>query len=402
MTRAKVCATGITSIVLFLTCIFSSPTWAREPDRPCAKLSDSPRVHPRPDAHQEHFLHQLRSLATGKGVSVAVVDTGVSQHEQLQNLHGLKDLVSPDAEQPLKDCDAHGTIVAGLIAGHEIGLAPDATIYSIRQTSAHYDKPAPHGDEEVKARVRASGSLASLTEAISTAVDAQVDVINISVVSCVPPTIASKVDTRALERALNRAEAANIPVVAAAGNQGSHCQPGWVVFPAHSPTVIATSALASPHAIADYSIPHPRPPLAADGLVPVALSTHKSRWADGTLNEQGKRVDFEGTSFAAPRITGLIALLKERNPALTAPEIRELLYSSAQPITGYIDPLHLLQSATPDTTPAKHQLHISPVNEAEEDFTIQRAQIALSILAGCGVISLATSEMATRRRKARR
>ena len=97
----------------------------------------------------------LRKFATGAGVRVAVIDTGVAPHPEITHLRAGRDFVAADA---LHDCDNHGTAVAGIIAGRTLGIAPDAEIISVRQTSAHY--------RDVDA-----GNLQTLTDAIHNALD---------------------------------------------------------------------------------------------------------------------------------------------------------------------------------------------------------------------------------------
>src|SRR5262249_5867278 len=83
---------------------------------------------------------ELSRFATGKGQTVAVIDTGVSPHDYLGGrLRGGGDYVI-SKDNGLRDCDGHGTEVAGIIAakprGGDIGfrgIAPDAKILSIRQ-----------------------------------------------------------------------------------------------------------------------------------------------------------------------------------------------------------------------------------------------------------------------------
>ncbi|WIX79976.1 S8 family serine peptidase [Amycolatopsis carbonis] len=85
----------------------------------------------------------------GGGITVAVVDTGVTPHPWFQGRveSGGDYVAKPDNGQPdgLQDCDGHGTEVAGIIAGNPqdpkvgfIGVAPDATIRSYRQLSSNY------------------------------------------------------------------------------------------------------------------------------------------------------------------------------------------------------------------------------------------------------------------------
>ena len=95
---------------------------AREPDRECAAAHSSP-LSPQPSEEQLDYRARLHSFATGEGVKVAVIDTGVARHDQLRHLSSGADLVAPESPEPHRDCDLHGTVVAGVIAGHDIGIA---------------------------------------------------------------------------------------------------------------------------------------------------------------------------------------------------------------------------------------------------------------------------------------
>ncbi|WP_425296665.1 S8 family serine peptidase [Nocardia abscessus] len=75
---------------------------------------------------------------------MAVIDTGVARHPRLPGLIAGGDYVS--SGDGTEDCDAHGTLIAGLIAATEVdgqgfsGVAPEAQILTIRQTSRLYQK----------------------------------------------------------------------------------------------------------------------------------------------------------------------------------------------------------------------------------------------------------------------
>jgi len=249
-------STSLTSLA-FLLPVLNCPHQAFAQDIACAvgapagETDDAGNTESNSSDDARTALHRL---ATGMGVKVAVIDTGVAGHPQIRQLSGGADFVTPETPEPFKDCDAHGTVVAGIIAGSGAGIAPDAEILSIRQSSAHYRSPAPRGKD---APPPAAGDLETLTRAIHNALDEKAKVINISVVSCVEPALAPRVDTRGLKEALGRAEHGGAVVVAAAGNLSNECPAGSTVFPAHFPTVLAVGARADSHTIADYSLPVP-------------------------------------------------------------------------------------------------------------------------------------------------
>lgn len=300
---------------------------------------------------------QLRRFATGAGVRVAVIDTGVAASPELDQLVAGGDFVTPDAPDALFDCDAHGTVVAGIIAGTTAGIAPDAEVISIRQTSAHYrEQESSPG----------AGSVRTLVDALNNALDLQADVINISVVSCLDPRVAPRVDTTGLDAALARAEAEGAVVVAAAGNVTSQCPQGSSVIPSHSPTVLAVGARSDAHQLADYSVevPESSTQLSAPGDVAVALSPDGRGWAAGTFDAQGNVIAFEGTSFAAPVVTGSVALLRQRHPELTPAEVRTLVAASAQPHGGAIDPLSVVTQLRPESPTQDHTVLVSAAQQS--------------------------------------
>ena len=149
----------------------------------------------------------------------------------------------------------------------------------MRQTSAHYRQEREDNT---------TGSLDTLAQAIDDAADAGARIINISVVSCVPPDVAAQVDTSRLDGALAHAEESGSVVIAASGNASSgSCEMGDRVFPADSPTVLSVSAQADSHELADYSLNSADgPQLAAQGFVPLALNP-AGGWADGKEGTDG-------------------------------------------------------------------------------------------------------------------
>ena len=162
-------------------------------------------------------LPRVWQLTRGAGQRVAVIDTGVSRHRRLPDVVPGGDYVfTGDGTQ---DCDAHGTLVAGIIAAAPdsraddfSGVAPEATVISIRQSSAKF---APAGDRSSTG----VGDVDTMAKAVRTAADLGASVINISSVACVPA--ASALDDRALGAALAYAvDVKNAVVVAAAGNTG--------------------------------------------------------------------------------------------------------------------------------------------------------------------------------------
>ena len=341
--------------VTALLALSLTPMAARAQDVACAvpALVEKPAASP--------ATGTLREFATGAGVRVAVIDTGVAPHPELTRLRPGRDFVAADA---LQDCDNHGTAVAGVIAGRTLGIAPEAEIISVRQTSAHYR------DQDTD-----TGNLQTLTDAIHNALDEGASVLNISVVSCLEPAFASRIDASGITAALHRAEAEGAVVVAAAGNTGPDCEPGFDVFPARFPTVLAVAARADDHTVAAYSLPAD---LSAPGSVPAALAP--GGWAEGTLVKDGVH-PYAGTSFAAPVVSGTAALLQSRYPGISPAHVRALIAASAEPGGGAVDPLAALTQLTPHDVAERPTLQVRTVD--------RQPNPALSRLALLGATALA-------------
>lgn len=158
-------------------------------------------------------------FSRGAGQRVAVIDTGVSPSRRLPRLTAGGDYVSTG--DGLSDCDAHGTLVAGIIAGAPsstdafAGVAPDASIISIRQSSTAFgarrsrDSDDPHVGSGY-------GSVRTLAHAVVRAVDLGATVINISEVACA--AVGAKLNDRSLGAAVRYAHERDVVVVVAAGN----------------------------------------------------------------------------------------------------------------------------------------------------------------------------------------
>lgn len=335
-------------------------------------------------------LELAHRFATGAGVRVAVIDTGVASHPELGDVVTGRDFVDPAAPDPRFDCDSHGTVVAGIIAGRSRGVAPGAELVSIRQTSAHYRERVPADSSDETDAADSGGTLQTLADAIHNALDERAKVINISVVSCLPPDVAKRVDMRVVDTALARAEAEGAVVVAAAGNASDECRDGYTVVPAHAPTVIAVGARADDYSLADYSVPAPDRSVSAPGLVEVALASDGSGWAAGTHGMKDTVTPYTGTSFAAPVVSGAVALLRERHPHLNPAQIRELVYAAAEPGGGAVDPYGVITHLPAGSAEEAKPLVITPTVE-ESSAVAGRGWVlavaALALLAAAAVAS---------------
>nr|WP_181765418.1 type VII secretion-associated serine protease mycosin [Streptomyces albidus (ex Kaewkla and Franco 2022)] len=338
---------------------------AAEGSEPCA---NPPKVYKgMPWSLERILLDDLWKQSMGEGVRVAVIDTGVDvKHPQLKRAvdagSGLNTLPKGKPkknEQPVTrgkqngttDTVGHGTKVAGIIAARRstdtkfAGLAPQSTIIPIRQN-----------DENGR------GTAKTLAQAIDHAVSKKADVINISQ----DTTEALKPDS-VLKESVDKALAADVVVVASAGNDGLG---GNVkeTYPASFDGVLAVASSDRNNERAPFSQSGEFVGVAAPGVDMVSTMPGGGHCADN------------GTSFSAPYVAGVAALIKAEHKDWTRQQIVAQIEQTAERSVaghdrlvgwGVVDPLRALtedekpiEEPTPDEgisqaeapTPAKLQL----------------------------------------------
>ncbi|MEV4493252.1 type VII secretion-associated serine protease mycosin [Micromonospora coxensis] len=263
-----------------------------------------------PWTQQRYAPARLAPLATGAGVTVAVIDSGVDRrHPQLrgQVLPGA-DFLDPGGDGG-RDCAGHGTGVASIIAaapGADVafqGLAPRASILPVRVS------------EQQVVEGRESGRTVSATEfarAIRWAVDHDADVLNLSVVLYA--------DDPAVRAAVGYAVRRDVVVVAAAGNLHDSGDPR--PYPAAYEGVLGVGAIGADGLRADFSQTGPYVDLVAPG-------------SDVLMAAPGQgHLRAEGTSYAAPFVAATAALIRQYRPDLTAAQVAERIVGTADPAPG--------------------------------------------------------------------
>lgn len=234
-------------------------------------------------------------------VKVAVLDTGVTVTEDI-DVAGRVNLIPGEEDvNPLyEDVSGHGTSVASVIGAKNNGIGvtginPNAELYSVKVL-----------DDEKKA------SLSRIIEGIYWCMDRDMDIINMS--------FGTMVRSEILEQVIREADEKGILMVAAAGNQGGEAGTSTVEYPAAYEEVIAVGAMNPQGKTSEISSVGKEVDLMAPGeAVPAA----------GYYDEIIKT---EGSSMAAPHVTGAASVLWAKDKDKTSRFIRELLKASARPM----------------------------------------------------------------------
>jgi subtilisin family serine protease len=236
-------------------------------------------------------LPQAHTLVRGANVTIAVIDSGIdAKHPELVNSIGDTFDALGSNEGP----HVHGTGIAGAIVAHArlMGSAPEARILAIRAFGT-----APNGAESTSYVV---------LKALDYAAEHGAQIINMS--------FAGSRDV-VIERAIAATAAKGIVLVAASGNAGPKSPP---LYPAANPNVIAVGATD-----------------AQDKLFPASnRGSHIAISAPGVdifLPAPDEKYQMiSGTSFSAAYVSGLAALVMERNPALKPEQVRTILTKTAR------------------------------------------------------------------------
>ncbi|GID91625.1 type VII secretion-associated serine protease mycosin [Amorphoplanes digitatis] len=242
-------------------------------------------------------IARAHRITKGAGVTVAVIDTGVSATHR-----DLAGAVLPGADaypngtgDGREDLDGHGTEMAGLIAGRGhgrgggvLGIAPAAKILPIE---------APIG-------VLATDD--SIVAAIEFAVGHGADVINMSF-------RAANEDT--LHDAIRAASAADVVLVAAVGNISDGAAAG---YPGRFAEVLTVGAVDRRGSVADFSVRGPQVEIVAPGAEVVTTGVGASGYCLCS-----------GTSEATAVVSGAAALVRARHPDLSAAEVVHRLTATA-------------------------------------------------------------------------
>ena len=238
---------------------------------------------------------------TGKGVKIAIIDTGINaKHPDLKVAGGISKVKNSRHDT---DGNGHGTHVAGVIGAQNnsigtVGVAPDAQLYSVKVLSAD-----------------GIGTLEGVVSGIQWAIDQKVDIINMS--------LTTVNNNQTLLDITKKAYDAGILIVAASGNEREKALYKDVLFPARFPSVIAVGSVSKLNKLSYFSNYGASQELVAPG------ENILSSFADSKTTTQEDYAISEGTSVASPFVAGTFAQYMEAYPHLSNKQLRETVKRSA-------------------------------------------------------------------------
>jgi type VII secretion-associated serine protease mycosin len=343
--------TGLASALAVTACLLAAPAAAADSvTDQCTFSKKNHRYTGTPWALQRVNLDELWTQSKGKGVKVAVIDTGVDMtNPQLTHAVdaslGANYLPPKDSKgqkiergnkQGTTDTVGHGTRVAGIIAARPmkgtgfVGLAPESTIIPIKQNDAE-----GHGTSD------------TLAQAIKHAIAVGAQVINIS-----QDTTNAVAPGNALQNAVDEALNHKIIVVASAGNDGIDGN-SKRTYPASYSGVLAVAASDRNNEKAAFSQAGDWVAVAAPGVDMISTVPKGGHCSDN------------GTSFSAPYVAGVAALIKAKHPDWTAREVVAQIEQTAErSINGHdrlvgwgvVDPVRALtEDDHPIERPVPHE-----------------------------------------------
>lgn len=289
-----------------------------------------------PSSHAKNVVRAGKTL-TGKGITIAVIDTGIYPHKDLAaRIIGFKDFINNRSE-PYDD-NGHGTHCAGDAAGNGAasfgkyaGPAPEANVIGIKVLDQ-----------------QGSGSLETVMKGVEWCIQyneanpsKKINIISMSLGSTAQRYEDENADP--MVQIVEKAWESGIVVCVAAGNEGPEAR--TIASPGISDKVITVGALDDRDTaetrddddVASFSSRGPtiygenKPDILAPGVDIISLRSPNS-FLDKL--QKSNRVGsnyfvLSGTSMATPICAGIVALMLQHNPRLTPQQVKDLLKNNA-------------------------------------------------------------------------
>lgn len=269
------------------------------------KRVEQDRVVKAQDSHQNKISNlkfpvknqEKKTELTGKGVSVAILDTGIDKdHKALRIKDGISFI---ENNVDFDDDNGHGTHLAGIIAAQYnnrgvAGIAPDVDLYAVKVLDSE-----------------SNGKYSTVIRGIDWAIEHKIKIVLMSLGGTKKSTF--------FEDAMTKAYQKGVLLVSSAGNK-RYIDDDTITYPAKFDSVIAVGALDKNDSRGFLSSKGAKLELMAPGTD--ILST----WNNGDYESDS------GTSMAAAHVVGVSALLFERDPDLTNWKVREIMNKSAIPL----------------------------------------------------------------------
>jgi len=286
---------------------------------------------------------------TGRGIGIAVVDSGIASHPDLGTRVIMSQNFNPNVNGS-DDAYGHGTAVAGIIAGNGtaslgqyIGVAPEANLISLRVNDGTGGAPT-------------SAIMNAILWAVINRNTYNIRVINLSLQASVQESYR----TSPIDAAVEYAWLKGLVVVVAAGNSGPNSA---LYAPANDPYVITVgatddqgTAATSDDTLAGFSSYGvtqdgvTKPDVVAPGRRIITTLAPNSSFALNypSFMVGSQYIKLSGTSVAAPVVSGVAALYIESNPTLRPGQLKGVLLATANRLgfagsgAGYPDALHAI------------------------------------------------------------